>query len=414
MKALEGVRILDMTHVQSGPTCTQLLAWFGADVIKVERPGVGDATRGQLRDIPDVDSLYFTMLNHNKRSITLNTKSVEGKNIFTRLIEECDVMVENFAPGALDRMGFSWERIQEINPRMIYASVKGFGPGPYEDCKVYENVAQCTGGGASTTGFDGGPPTVTGAQIGDSGTGLHLALGIAAALFQRVTSGRGQRVECAMQDGVLNLCRVKLRDQQRLAHGPLTEYPQYPNGTFGEAAPRAGNASGGGQPGWVVKCRGWETDPDAYTYVIAQAAAFEGLARTIGHEDWLDDPEWNTPKARLPKMEEMFEEIERWTMTKSKFEVMEILTPLNVPCGPVLSMKELAEEESLRASGTVVEIDHPTRGKYVSVGNPIKLSDSTTAVERSPLLGEHTDQILSEVLGMDSADIEAARSVGAV
>ena len=414
MKALEGVRILDMTHVQSGPTCTQLLAWFGADVIKVERPGVGDATRGQLRDIPDVDSLYFTMLNHNKRSITLNTKSVEGKNIFTRLIEECDVMVENFAPGALDRMGFSWERIQEINPRMIYASVKGFGPGPYEDCKVYENVAQCTGGGASTTGFDGGPPTVTGAQIGDSGTGLHLALGIAAALFQRVTSGRGQRVECAMQDGVLNLCRVKLRDQQRLAHGPLTEYPQYPNGTFGEAAPRAGNASGGGQPGWVVKCRGWETDPDAYTYVIAQAAAFEGLARTIGHEDWLDDPEWNTPKARLPKMEEMFDEIERWTMTKSKFEVMEILTPLNVPCGPVLSMKELAEEESLRASGTVVEIDHPTRGKYVSVGNPIKLSDSTTAVERSPLLGEHTDQILSEVLGMDSADIEAAHSVGAV
>nr|HIA89407.1 formyl-CoA transferase [Gammaproteobacteria bacterium] len=414
MKALEGVRILDMTHVQSGPTCTQLLAWFGADVIKVERPGVGDATRGQLRDIPDVDSLYFTMLNHNKRSITLNTKSVEGKNIFTRLIEECDVMVENFAPGALDRMGFTWERIQEINPRMIYASVKGFGPGPYEDCKVYENVAQCTGGGASTTGFDGGPPTVTGAQIGDSGTGLHLALGIAAALFQRVTSGRGQRVECAMQDGVLNLCRVKLRDQQRLAHGPLTEYPQYPNGTFGEAAPRAGNASGGGQPGWVVKCCGWETDPDAYTYVIAQAASFEGLARTIGHEDWLDDPEWNTPRARLPKLEEMFEEIEKWTMTKSKFEVMEILNPLNVPCGPVLSMKELAEEESLRASGTVVEIDHPTRGKYVSVGNPIKLSDSATAVERSPLLGEHTDQILSEVLGMDSADIEAARSAGAV
>ncbi len=414
MKALEGVRILDMTHVQSGPTCTQLLAWFGADVIKVERPGVGDATRGQLRDIPDVDSLYFTMLNHNKRSITLNTKSVEGKNIFTRLIEECDVMVENFAPGALDRMGFTWERIQEINPRMIYASVKGFGPGPYEDCKVYENVAQCTGGGASTTGFDGGPPTVTGAQIGDSGTGLHLALGIAAALFQRVTSGRGQRVECAMQDGVLNLCRVKLRDQQRLAHGPLTEYPQYPNGTFGEAAPRAGNASGGGQPGWVVKCCGWETDPDAYTYVIAQAASFEGLARTIGHEDWLDDPEWNTPSARLPKLEEMFEEIEKWTMTKSKFEVMEILNPLNVPCGPVLSMKELAEEESLRASGTVVEIDHPTRGKYVSVGNPIKMSDSTTAVERSPLLGEHTDQILSEVLGMDSADIEAARSAGVV
>jgi formyl-CoA transferase len=267
-KALEGVRILDMTHVQSGPTCTQLLAWFGADVLKVERPGVGDATRGQLRDVPDVDSLYFTMLNHNKRSITLNTKNDDGKAIFTRLIEECDVMVENFAPGALDRMGFTWERIQEINPRMVYASVKGFGPGPYQDLKVYENVAQCTGGSASTTGFDDGPPLVTGSQIGDSGTGLNLALGIVTALFHREKSGRGQRVTCAMQDGVLNLCRVKLRDQQRLAHGPLKEYPQYPNGEFGEAAPRAGNASGGGQPGWAVKCA--PGGPNDYIYVIIQ------------------------------------------------------------------------------------------------------------------------------------------------
>ena len=409
MRALDGVRILDMTHVQSGPTGTQLLAWFGADVIKVERPGSGDATRGQLRDIPDVDSLYFTMLNHNKRSITLNTKKDAGKEIFTRLIAECDVLAENFAPGALDRMGFSWERIQEINPRIIYASVKGFGPGPFEDCKVYENVAQCTGGGASTTGFDDGPPTVAGAQIGDSGTGLNLALGIVTALFQRERSGRGQRVECAMQDGVLNLCRVKLRDQQRLAHGPLKEYPQYPNGTFGNAIPRAGNASGGGQPGWIVKCKGWEDDLDAYIYIITQAAAFDGLARAIGHPDWLEDPEWNTPEARLPKLEKMFDEIETWTKTKTKFEVMEILNPLNVPCGPVLSMKELAEEPSLRATGTVVEVDHPERGPYLTVGNPIKLSDSPVDVTRSPLLGEHTDEVLQTVLGMDAAAIAAVR-----
>lgn len=414
MKALEGVRVLDMTHVQSGPTCTQLLAWFGADVIKVERPGKGDATRSQLRDIPDVDSLYFTMLNHNKRSITLNTKHETGKDIFTRLIQECDVLAENFAPGALDRMGFSWERIQEINPRIIYASVKGFGPGPYEDCKVYENVAQCTGGGASTTGFPDGPPAVAGAQIGDSGTGLHLALGIVSALFQREKSGRGQRVVCAMQDGVLNLCRVKLRDQQRLAHGPLKEYPQYPNGTFGEATPRAGNASGGGQPGWIVKCKGWETDPDAYIYIIAQAAAFDGLARAVGHEDWLNDPQWNTPAARLPKIDQMFTEIEQWTQTKPKLEVMEILNPLNVPCGPVLSMKELSEEPSLRETGTVVEVDHPTRGPYLTVGNPIKLSDSPAEVQRSPLLGEHTDEVLRDVLGMDEATIEAAKAEGAV
>ena len=414
MKALEEVRILDMTHVQSGPTCTQLLAWFGADVIKVERPGVGDATRGQLRDMPDVDSLYFTMLNHNKRSITVNTKSETGKQIFTRLIESCDVLAENFAPGALDRMGFTWERIQEINPRIIYASVKGFGPGPYEDCKVYENVAQCTGGGASTTGFDDGPPTVTGAQIGDSGTGLNLALGIVTALLQREKTGRGQRVVCAMQDGVLNLCRVKLRDQQRLTHGPLNEYPQYPNGTFGEATPRAGNASGGGQPGWIVKCKGWEDDPNAYIYVITQAAAFDALAKVIGHADWLADPEWNTPEARLPKLDTVFDEIEKWTMTRNKFDVMEILNPLNVPCGPVLSMKELAAEPSLRATGTVVEVDHPERGPHLTVGNPIKLSDSPVEVVRSPLLGEHTDEILSEVLGMTPDEIAAARSAGAV
>ncbi|MDH5556109.1 MAG: formyl-CoA transferase [Alphaproteobacteria bacterium] len=413
-KALEGVRILDMTHVQSGPTCTQLLAWFGADVIKVERPGVGDATRGQLRDIPDVDSLYFTMLNHNKRSVTLNPKTEKGKAIFAKLIEECDVMVENFAPGAIDRMGFPWEKIQEINPRMIYASVKGFGPGPYEDCKVYENVAQCTGGSASTTGEIDGFPMVTGAQIGDSGTGLHLALGIVTALYHREQSGKGQRVSCAMQDGVLNLCRVKLRDQQRMAHGPMKEYPQYPNGKFGEAVPRAGNASGGGQPGWIVKCKGWETDPDAYAYVIAQAAAFPALAKTIGHEDWLEDPEWNTPEARLPKIDKMFDEVEKWTMTKTKFEVMNTLNPLNVPVGPILSMKELAEEPALRETGTVVEVDHPERGKYLTVGNPIKLSDSPSDVERSPLLGEHTDDILRDVVGMSDAEIAAAKEEGAV
>ena len=415
MKALEGVRILDMTHVQSGPTCTQLLAWFGADVIKVERPGVGDATRGQLRDIPDVDSLYFTMLNHNKRSITLNTKDETGKDIFTRLIEACDVMVENFAPGALDRMGFSWERIQEINPRMIYASVKGFGPGPYKDCKVYENVAQCAGGGASTTGWPGGVPLVSGAQIGDSGTGLHLALGIVTALYHRTHSGRGQRVECAMQDGVLNLCRVKLRDQQRLAHGPLKEYSQHGEGIpFGEATPRAGNDSGGGQPGRILKCKGWETDPDAYTYFITQAAVWKNICDVIGKPEWKEDPDYATPDARLPRLNEVFETIEAWTMTKTKFEVMDTCNPLDIPVGPILSMKELAEEPSLRQTGTVVEVDHPTRGAYLTVGNPIKLSDSTSEVKRSPLLGEHTDEILREVVGYSAEQIEKARAEGAV
>ncbi len=415
MKALEGVRILDMTHVQSGPTCTQLLAWFGADVVKVERPGVGDATRGQLRDIPDVDSLYFTMLNHNKRSITLNTKTDKGKEIFEGLLRACDVMVENFAPGALDRMGFSWERIQEINPKLIYASIKGFGPGPYEDCKVYENVAQCTGGSASTTGFVDGPPLVTGAQIGDSGTGLHLALGIVTALFHREKTGKGQRVHAAMQDGVLNLCRVKLRDQQRLAHGPLNEYSQHGQGlAFGEAVPRAGNDSGGGQPGWILKCKGWESDPDAYVYFITQAAVWGNVCDVIGKPEWKEDPGYATPPARLDKIKQIFDTVEKWTMTKDKFEVMEICNPLNIPCGPILSMKEIAEEPSLRATGTVVEVDHPARGKYLSVGNPVKLSDSPSDVTRSPLLGEHTDEILKEILGFSNDDIAKAKTDGAI
>jgi len=413
-KALEGVRVLDMTHVQSGPTSTQILAFFGADVIKIEKPGEGDPTRGQLRDIPGVDSLYFTMLNGNKRSLTLNPKTEAGKRIFTRLIEECDVMVENFGPGAIDRMGFPWKKIQELNPRMIYASVKGFGPGPYADCKVYENVAQCTGGAASTTGEIDGFPLVTGAQIGDSGTGIHLVAGILAALYQREKTGRGQRVECAMQDAVLNLCRVKLRDQQRLAHGPLKEFPQYPNGKFGAAVPRAGNASGGGHTGWIVKCKGWETDPDAYIYVIAQAAAFPALAKVSGHAHWLEDPEYNTPEARLPKLDKVFAEIEKWTLTMTKMEVMATLNPLNVPCGPVLSMKELAEEQSLRQTGTIVEVEHPERGKYLTVGNPIKLSDSPADVRRSPLLGEHTDDVLRNVLGFSEADVAAARKQGAI
>ena len=415
MAALEGIRILDFTHVQSGPTCTQLLAWLGADVIKVERPGVGDATRKQLVDIPGADSLYFTMLNHNKRSLALNTKNKTGKEVLERLIKQCDVLVENFAPGALERMGFGWERIHEINPRMIMASVKGFGPGKYEDCKVYENVAQCAGGAASTTGFLGNLPMVTGAQIGDSGTGLHLALGIVAALLQRERTGRGQKVLAPMQDGVVNLCRVKLRDQQRLKAGPLKEYSQHGKGIpFGTATPRAGNDSGGGQPGRILKCKGWETDPDAYTYFITQAAVWPYICDLIGKPEWKEDPEYATPTARLPKLDEVFGGIEEWTRTKTKFEVMDECNPLNIPVGPILSMKEISEDEGLRRSGTIVEVDHPERGTYVSVGCPIKFSETEVKVERSPLLGEHTMEVLSSLLGYEGDELNRVVNSGAV
>ncbi|MGO9787665.1 MAG: formyl-CoA transferase [Stellaceae bacterium] len=414
-KALDGIRILDFTHVQSGPTCTQLLAWLGADCIKVERPGIGDITRGQLRDVPNADSLYFTMLNANKRSITIDTKNPKGKELLEGLIKICDVLVENFGPGVLDRMGFTWERVHQINPRIVMASVKGIGPGPYENCKVYENVAQCTGGSASTTGFRDGPPLVTAAQIGDSGTGLHLALGIVAALYQRNTTGKGQRVSAAMQDGVLNLCRVKLRDQQRLQHGPLKEYSQFGEGVeFGDAVPRAGNDSGGGQPGWILKCKGWEKDPNAYIYFITQAPVWEPICKIIGKEEWITHPDYAKPEARLPRLKHIFATIEEWTKTKTKFEAMDILNEYDIPCGPILSMKELLEEPSLRKTGTVVEVDHPTRGKYFTVGNPIKLSDSPSEVKRSPLLGEHTDEILRQVLGFDDKKVQEFKNSGAL
>jgi formyl-CoA transferase len=312
-------------------------------------------------------------------------------------------------------MGFTWERVQELNPAMIVASIKGFGPGPYQDCKVYENVAQCTGGAASTTGFRDGLPLVTGAQIGDSGTGLHLCLGIVTALFQRTKTGRGQKVSAAMQDGVLNLCRVKLRDQQRLAHGPLNEYSQYGEGIeFGESVPRAGNDSGGGQPGRILKCKGWETDPNAYIYFITQAPVWEAICDVIGEPEWKTHPDYAKPGARLPRLNAIFARIEEWTMTKDKFEAMGLLNDRDIPCGPILSMKEIAEDESLRATGTIVEVEHPVRGNYLSVGNPIKLSDSPTDVTRSPLLGEHTEEILRDVLKFDNRFIDELQKSGAL
>jgi formyl-CoA transferase len=407
-KPLEGIKIIDFTHVQAGPACTQLLAWFGADVIKVERPGAGDVTRSQLRDIPGVDALYFTMLNSNKRSLTLDTKTAEGKEILTRLIKESDVLVENFGPGALDRMGFTWEHIKELNPGMIVASVKGFSDGHhYEDLKVYENVAQCAGGAASTTGFDDGPPTVSAAALGDSNTGMHLAIGILTALRARDTTGKGQKVAVSMQDSVLNLCRVKMRDQQRLDRvGYLEEYPQYPHGTFSDVVPRGGNAGGGGQPGWVLKCKGWETDPNAYIYFTIQGHAWAPICRAIGKEEWIDDPAYMTASARQDKIFAIFGTIEEWLADKTKFEAVDILRKFDIPCSPVLTMKELANDPSLRASGTIVEVDHKERGKYLTVGSPIKFSDLKVDIKGSPLLGEHTDEILAG-MGYDAQQIAA-------
>jgi formyl-CoA transferase len=377
-------------------------------VIKLEPP-VGDATRKQLRDVPDADSLYFTMLNCNKRSIVVNLKNAQGKEVFTKLIERCDVVMENFGPGVLDRLGFPWEKVHEINPRIVMASVKGFGSeGPYAAFKAYENVAQAMGGAMSTSGFIDGPPVVTGAQIGDSGSGVHLMAGILAALLQRQRTGRGQYVECAMMDCVMNLCRVKFRDHQRIERGPLLEYS---NQTFEHFTPRAGNDSGGGQLGNAIKCK--PGGPNDYLYVVVQEAVWEALAERVGGAALVKDPRFDNINARRKNQAEMWRLLEEFAADYTKRELMAIFNELDVPCGPVMSTADLVDDEHVRLREMIVELDHPERGPWFNLGCPIKLSDSPVEVERSPLLGEHTQEILQEVLGFDAAEIARLQQAGA-
>jgi len=407
-KALSGIRILDMTHVQAGPTSSQLMGFLGADVIKLESP-MGDATRKQLVDVPGADSLYFTMLNCNKRSITVNLKNEKGKEVFTDLIKTCDVMMENFGPGVLDRLGFGWEKVHEINPRIVMASIKGFGTeGPYAAFKAYENVAQAMGGAMSTSGFFDGAPVVTGAQIGDSGTGVHLMAGILAALLQRERTGKGQYVECAMMDCVMNLVRVKWRDHQRIERGPL---PEYSIQEFEDFTPRAGNDSGGGQLGNAIKCK--PGGPNDYLYIVVQEHVWKALANRVGGEALVSDPRFENINDRRKNQAEMWKLLEEFAKDYTKRELMAILNDIDVPCGPIMSTKDLANDEHVKLREMYVELDHPQRGKWYNLGCPIKLSDSPVEVTRSPLLGEHTDEILGEVLGYDASQIDQFKDAGA-
>ncbi|MEN9559329.1 MAG: hypothetical protein RLZZ502_540 [Pseudomonadota bacterium] len=414
MQALKDVRILDMTHVQAGPTCSQLLAWMGADVIKFEPP-VGDATRGQLRDVPGADSLYFTMLNCNKRSIVVNMKSPAGKQVFADLLKECDIVMENFGPGVLDRFGFTWEDIQKINPKIVMGSIKGFGSsGPYSDFKAYENVAQAMGGAMSTTGVPEGAPFVTGAQIGDSGTGLHLAIGLLAALHQARRDGVGQYVEVAMMDGVMNLCRVKFRDHQRLTRGSLPEYSVPTAQGMGET-PRAGNDSGGGQLGNAIHCK--PHGPNDYLYIVVQEAVWTALANRIGPDvgrpDLATDAKFAVIADRRKNQAEVWALLNQFAANYTKREFMAILNPIDVPCGPIMSTEDLATDEHVKGRDMYVELDHPQRGKWWNVGMPIKLSASPAVIERSPLLGEHNEEVLQQVLGYDAARIAQLKTDGA-
>ncbi len=413
---LEGIKVIDMTQVQSGPSCTQMLAWLGAEVIKIERPGAGDPTRDEMLDVEGLDSLYFLQLNSGKRSIELDGKSAQGKEIMTKLLKSADIFVENLHPGAVDAMGFSWEEAHKINPRLIYGTIKGFNAdSPFAKVKAFEPVAQCAGGAAATTGWWEGEyniPTQSGAALGDSNTGMHLVIGLMAALRLRDQTGEGSYVQQSMQDAVLNLCRVKLRDQLILEKvGALKHAPSYPANKGEKTVPRFGNAEGGQVLGWCYKCKGWESDPNAFVYIVLQneSKAFAEACVALGQPQWANDPKYNTPEARNLVKNEIYKGVEQYTITRDKFQVVDELAKAGVPCGPVLSMLDIEKDQSLYKCGTLVEVEQPKRGKFITIGCPPKFSNFTPNVKAAPLLGADTDAILGE-LGYTDAQIKEFRA----
>ncbi|HKZ04618.1 MAG TPA: formyl-CoA transferase [Methylomirabilota bacterium] len=397
-QALTGIRVVDVTNNQAGPSCGQMLAWLGADVVKVEEPGRGDVARYAQRDAshPDADALFFLAFNANKRSLTLNLKHPRGQEVFRALLKGADVLLENFGPGVIERLGFGWDVVRALNPRLVYASIKGFGSyGPYADFKSYEPIAQAMGGAMSVTGFPDGPPTYTWPSIGDSGTGMHCVIGILAALMQRHQTGEGQRVEVSMQDAVVNLIRVSLRDHQR----------------FGRVRERSGNQLGANVPGTTYRCRGG--GPNDHVFIFTQQQMWRPLLKAMGREDLLGDPRYETAEARSRNRAEVDALVEAWTLTRDKHEVMKILGGAGVPCGACLDTGEVLTDPHLLARDMIVEVQHPVRGPFRTVGNPIKLSASPTTITPSPLLGQHREEILKE-LGYGDADIAALTKDGAI
>jgi formyl-CoA transferase len=390
-QALAGIRVIDMTHNQAGPACAQMLGFLGAEVIKLEEPKGGDIARAQNND-----ELFFLAFNANKRSLTLNLKSDEAKALFRKIIAQSDVLIENFGPGALDRLGLGWKDLQKINPRLIFATIKGFGTyGPHAHMKSFEPIAQAMGGAMSVTGFPDSPPTYVWPSIGDSGTGMHCVIGILAALMQRHTTGEGQQVEVSMQDAVVNLIRVSLRDHQR----------------FGKPRERTGNQLGSGVPGTTYRCR--PGGPNDYVFIFVQQQMWHPLLRAMGRADLVGDPRYETGEARWQHRDDVNALVEAWTMQRSKHEVMKILAGAGVPCGACLDTGEVLADPHLRARDMIVEVEHPVRGRYITAGNPVKLSASPTKISAAPLLGQHCREILNE-LGYNDTAISALESEGAI
>jgi len=400
-QALDGIRVIDFTHDQAGPSCTQMLAWLGADVIKIENPKGGDRARKLWNsDNPEVDSFFFLLLNSNKRSTVIDLKTEEGKEIARRLIKEADVVAENLGPGVMQRLGLGYDAVKELNPRAVYASVKGFGSyGPYSGFKCFEPVAQATSGAMSVTGEAGGPPMLNGANIGDSGTGMHLAMAILAALVQRGRTGKGQLVEVAMQEAVLNLTRVKFT--QTLATG--------------EPLGRTGNRSLSGAYADLVRCAG--AGVNEYVYMMLppdNPQSFAAMVEVIGRPDLRDDARFNTPPARAKNSAALTEIIEGWARRHDKRDVMKAFAGRGIVCGAVLDTAEVLSDAHLRERGTIVDLDHPTRGRFSTIISPLRLSDSPVEARRAPLFGEHTADVLHTLAGYSDAEIAALREKGVI
>lgn len=385
--ALAGVKVIDLTQFEAGTSCTESLAWLGADVIKVEEPTKGDQGRGASTDKPGIDSYYFLLLNANKRSVTCNLKDERGRALLRKLIEGGDVFIENFGPGVIERLGFGYEEVRKINPRIIYAQVKGFAPeGPYGSFLSFDMIAQSVGGSLSTTGDRDQRPIKPGPTIGDTGTGLHTAIGILAALYQRQLTGRGQRIEVAMQEAVINFCRI--------AYGAQA--------LWGRAATRNGNRSvlGTSAPSDVYPCKG--DGPNDHCFVYTSRAAnhqWERLLKVIGREDLLGDPRFASNKDRVANIDAVDALLRPWFAERTKVEVMETLGHAGVPAGAVFDTNELSTDPFLRKRGMFATVDHPTRGEFTMPGWPVKMSDSAVPVTAAPLLGQHNEEVYGELLG---------------
>jgi formyl-CoA transferase len=396
MLPLNGVRILDLTQVQAGPSCTQLLAWLGADVIKIEEPGKGDRTRWEMAGNENIDSFYFLVFNANKKSMTLNLKNREGISIFKKLLEISDVVIENYAPGRMEEFGLSKNYLNEKYPHVVYASIKGFGnSGPNSNLKSYEHVAQAAGGAMSTNGFNEGPPLFTSTGIGDSGSGLHCAIGILSALRQRDLCGEAPSVDISMQDAVLNLLRVRFVE------------------TFndGQAVKRSGN-SVWDSPKCVFPCR--PNGPNDYVTMVITGDAWESLLALSGNSNLIGNKNYETEDSRKEHADEIYEIIAEWTKTHSKNEIMEILSDLGIPCSPVKDTVELLNDEHLSERQMIVNLNDPDRGEYKAIGCPIKVGDSEIDITPPPLLGQNTEEVLTELLGIELNQIKSLKHNGVI